>query len=151
MIEIQCFHEYVESIRENTLGFISAAVVNTLDGQIISFTSSSPYIDNSLAACFQTQVLSEFEKSFEFIDALEEKRVDHAIVFVENQMHLIYTMLNRSFISHIILDREKSNLALAEYTHNKYHTELEAKLIKAIGGAEAAKHHPLFNEVMFLD
>lgn len=151
MTNLKFFENYVDSLAKTIPGFISATVVNTLDGQIIATTSCSSKIDNSLAACFQTQVLSEFEKGFEFIDDLIEKQVDHTIVFVENQIQVVYTMLNRSFLSHIIVNREKSNIALLEYSHNKYHNILSEQLIKSIGGEEVAKDHPFFNEVMFLN
>lgn len=150
-MEQKILQDYVNKLKENITGFISATVISTEDGRTVAYSAKDDITENQLAATFQLEVIREMERGFEFVDTINNKKINHAIVMVENQIQLIFLMINRSFLSHILVEADKSNLALIRKFHGDYNEQAIAELIEALGGEEVARNHPYFNVVEYLD
>ncbi|MDO5608686.1 MAG: hypothetical protein Q4G08_09560 [Capnocytophaga sp.] len=150
-MEQRILQNYADKLKKNIPGFISVTVISVADGSTLAYSSHETFTENQLAATFQLEVIREVERGFEFVDSIERKKIDHAIIMVENQIQLVFMMVNRYFLSHILVDATKSNLALTRKFHDDFHQQAMQELIDALGGEAAASLHPLFSEMEYLD
>lgn len=111
---------YTEEIKKQSKGLISITISSIEQGTILDYYSPNDDVDNQLAATFQAEVLRQITRGLNYIDDLDDKRIQSLTVSLNDQTQLIFTSESKEIIVHIILDNEASNIAIVKSLHKKY-------------------------------
>lgn len=108
---------------ESIEGFVGAALSDSDSGMCIGFLGGAGVINLEVAAAANTEVVRSKRKAMKALNLRDD--IEDILISLGKQYHLIRPVRSRpSLFYYLVLDRQRSNLAMARYTLAETEREL---------------------------